>query len=268
MSFGRRMMTELRHLVGSGAGRAYVAAGVGRLLARTAVAFLVHRVSACSGFCAAQTALPRPVHVLRNPIRIAPGLPPRAAEDLDRPYRFVFVGRVTRDKGWDTVVDAAALLACSGRDFRVDVIGDGNDRAAMEQAVAAAGQGERFRFLGRLDPAATQGAIAHALCALMPSRFQEPAGYIPLEAAACRVPSIVARVGGLPETAGPDCPSFEVGCAEEMAAHMSGFLDDPARALAAGHAAYLRAARLFAPRRIADELLQLLHGGQVLAPAC
>jgi glycosyltransferase involved in cell wall biosynthesis len=92
----------------------------------------------------------------------------------------------------------------------------------------------------------------------MPSRSPETAGYIPVEAASRRVMSIVCSVGGLPETAGPDCPTFTAGRADELAQLMIRFLDDPGAALANGYAAYRRAQELYSPRVIVDELLRLL----------
>ncbi len=259
MSFGRRIATELRHLYGLRTGPRYFAESVARLVMRTLSAFMVDRVSACSGFVAEQCALPRRVMVLRNPMRVAPGLPPRELTSLERPWRFVFIGRITRDKGWDTLVDASAEVAAGGRDFRVDVIGDGVDLPAMKEHVAASGLSARFRFMGRLSPDRTLAALPGALAAVMPSRFQEPAGYIPLEAASQRLACIVSRVGGLPETAGPDCPAFGPGRADELARVMNEFLDEPAKALAAGYAAYRRAGEQYSPRLIADELIGMLQ---------
>jgi len=259
MSFGRRMVTELRHLYGLKSGPRYFAESVARLFLRTLSAFAVNRVSACSRFCAEQSALPMEVRVLRNPIRVAPGLPRRELAFLEKPWRFVFVGRVERYRGWDTLVDAASRVAAAGRDFRVDVIGDGVDLQAMKEQVAAGGLTERFHFFGRLDSKRTLEAMSGALAAVMPSRFQEPAGYIPLEAASQRLACIVSRVGGLPETAGPDCPSFAAGEADELAQLMCRFLDEPENALAAGYAAYLRAQEQYSPRVIADELIGILR---------
>jgi glycosyltransferase involved in cell wall biosynthesis len=261
MSFGRRIATEVRYLYGLRSGPRYFCESVARLAMRTLSGILVNRVSACSRFVAEQCALPRQVLVLRNPIRVAPGLPPREPSSLEQPWRFVFIGRVTRDKGWDTLVDASMRVARTGRDFRVDVVGEGVDLVAMKEQVAANDLTTRFRFLGRLDPDRALATLPGALAAIMPSRFQEPAGYIPLEAASQRLTCIVSRVGGLPETAGPDCPSFVPGCADELAKLMSHFLDEPAAALAAGHAAYLRAQEQYAPRLIADDLIGMLRPG-------
>jgi glycosyltransferase involved in cell wall biosynthesis len=264
MPFRRRMVAELRHLHGLRAGPNYYAQSVARLLLRTITAFVVNRVGACSRFCAEQCALPRDVLVLRNPIRVSPGLPPRDLSCLDRPWRFVFIG-IVRDKGWETLVDAAGQVAQTGRRFQVDVIGDGPDLPAMKERVAAGGLADCCHFRGRLDSKRTLAALPGALAALMPSRFQEPAGYIPLEAASQRLACIVSRMGGLPETAGPDCPNFAADRADELAQLMIRFLDEPAKALAAGNAAYLRAQEQYSPRLIADELMGILMPGHTPA---
>src|SRR5262249_18587505 len=153
---------------------------------------------------------------------------------LQQPFCFAFVGRVTRDKGWDTLVEAAELVARTGRSFRVRVIGDGDDLEAMKRRVEPAGLEHAFTFYGRLASAGRHGALRGVLAAVMPARFQAPAGYSPLEAAGQRVATIVAEGGGLPETAGPACPSFSAGDASALAALMSRYLDDPEAAVTAG----------------------------------
>jgi glycogen synthase len=265
MSFRQRLWTELRHFWGLRSGPRYFVESVVRLALRTVTGLIVHRVSACSGFCAEQSALPRDVRVLRNAMRIAAGAPPRDLASLEQPRRFVFMGRVTREKGCDMLVEAARLVAQTGREFRMDVIGDGGDLPALKDKVAADGLARHFHFFGRLDPGEARAVMPAALAAIMPSRYQEPAGYIPVEAASRRLACIVSTVGGLPETAGPDCPSFSADRADELAALMIRYLDNPAEALAAGYAAYLRAQEVFAPETIVDELLGLL--GSVTRPA-
>jgi glycogen(starch) synthase len=258
MSFHRRIVAELRHFRGLKSGPLYLAESVGRLVLRTVSALLVHRVCACSSFGAEQASLPRDVRVLRNPMRIPAGQRQRDFASLERPRRFVFIGRVTHDKGYDTVVDAAREIANSGRDFRIDVIGDGPHLAEMKKQVAEHGLTAQFRFFGRLDSIHALATMSGALAAIMPSRSQETAGYIPVEAASRRVMSIVSTVGGLAETAGPDCPTFTAGRADELAQLMIRYLDDPGKALAAGYSAYRRAQERYSPRLIVDELLALL----------
>lgn len=266
MSFRQRLLAELRYFWGLRAGPRYFTESVARLALRTFVGLIVHRVSACSRFCAEQSALPREVRVLRNPMRIAAGLPPRELASLEQPRRFVFIGRVSRDKGSDTLVEAAREIAQSGREFRIDVVGDGGDLSAMKEQVAAYGLTGHFRFFGRLDSREALARMSGALAAVMPSRYQEPAGYIPVEAASRRLACIVSTAGGLPEIAGPDCPSFSAGRADELARQMIRYLDNPGEALATGYAAYLRAQKLYSPQLIVEELLGLLRdSGRVAA---
>jgi glycosyltransferase involved in cell wall biosynthesis len=265
MSLRYRLVTEIRHLVGLQSGSEYKIKALGRLILRTLVALIVAQVCACSRYCADQSSLPRKVRVLPNPILIEPGRPSRDLTMLDVPYRFVFIGRVTHEKGWDTLVEAARIVFTNNRLFRVDIVGSGDAIDAMKRQVSDWGLSEHFRFLGRLEPAAVRGVLARALCAIVPSRCQETASYIPLEAAASRVASIVARVGGMPETAGPDCPSFSRNSAAELSTLMMGYLDSPVQALAAGHASYMRAVQQFSPRAIVDELLQLLTPNRTVA---
>jgi len=175
------------------------------------------------------------------------------------PPRFVFAGRLTHDKGWETLLDAAAVLHAEGRTFQLDIAGDGPDADALRQRVEGLALAGHVRLLGRLDAGAVGARFAGALAAIVPSRFQEPAGYVAVEAAAAQVVSVVARVGGLPDTAGPHCPSFPPGSGVDLAAHMARMLDDPAAALVSGRAAYLGACQKFSPSQVANDLMALLR---------
>ncbi len=76
------------------------------------------------------------------------------------------------------------------------LIGDGPDRAALEQRAAREGFGESVEFVGeQLDLASWLSA---ADLFLLPSA-QESFGMAALEAMACEVPVVATRVGGLPE---------------------------------------------------------------------
>jgi glycosyltransferase involved in cell wall biosynthesis len=258
MSFSKRMFVEIRHLVGLKSSASYILMSLARLVLRTAAALTADRVCACSRFCAEQASLPRDVAVLKNPLSVTHGLPTRAPDDLDRPYRFVFAGRISDEKGWDTLLDAAALLRERGHDFTVDLAGDGPEFDLLKARVASSLVTEQISVLGRLSATQVRERLVGALAVVIPSRFQEPAGYVALEAAAVQVAAIVSRVGGLPETAGADCPSFEPGEAEKLMQYMESFLLDPPGCLKGGRKSYLRVQQEFDPRLVAAQLLQLL----------
>lgn len=267
MPFARRIQSELLHLLRLDSSLRYIALSIGRLGMRSLVAMLAQRVCACSRFTAEQASLPRRVLVLKNPLAIAPDLPARRIADLDRPPRFVFVGRLSQEKGWDTLLDAAHQLCATGQPFVIDIVGDGPDRARVQERIANAAMAGRIRWLGRLEPEMVKARLVGALAVVVPSRVQEQAGYVAVEAAAAQVAAIVSRVGGLPETAGADCPAFDADDVGQLTRHMAALVDHPCVALDIGRKAHLRARKEFDPTRIADEMLALLEHPADVAPS-
>ncbi|EMB7756306.1 TPA: glycosyltransferase [Serratia marcescens] len=59
-----------------------------------------------------------------------------------------FIGRLTRQKGLPTLIDALNIINQRGIDFEFHLIGDGEDRAALEESVAMYGLEEKIIFHG------------------------------------------------------------------------------------------------------------------------
>src|SRR5262249_56169064 len=74
-----------------------------------------------------------------------------ASEDADRVMRLLYVGLLIPRKGVPTLIDAAALLAASGCDFRLTIAGDGPQRADLADRALRAGLADRVEFLGRVE---------------------------------------------------------------------------------------------------------------------
>lgn len=62
--------------------------------------------------------------------------------------RLVYAGRLVGRKGCDQAIDIVAKARDEGSDVTLDLIGDGEDRAALEAQAARLGQGAAIRFLG------------------------------------------------------------------------------------------------------------------------
>lgn len=138
------------------------------------------------------------VHVLRSP---APDRPYEPAPPVpDGPPRFVFLGRLTPQKGVDWLLHAASRVDIP---LRLDIAGDGPERPALERLAARLGVADRTTFHGWLDPDAVQHLLACARAVVVPSVWHEPAGLVTLEAAAAGRVAIASRVGGIPEYAEP-----------------------------------------------------------------
>jgi glycosyltransferase involved in cell wall biosynthesis len=116
---------------------------------------------------------------------------------LNRPYA-VFFGGLARWQGLETLVAAAAHLAWPNG-VRLVVVGDGQERAVVQHAVA---ENPRITWLGRLDYAKVSGVVAGALCSLVPKNNRgnyAATGLNPLkifETLAAGVPAVVTDFPG------------------------------------------------------------------------
>ncbi|OLR93090.1 glycosyl transferase [Actinokineospora bangkokensis] len=167
---------------------------------------------------------------------------PRAPKPLR--HRVVCAGRLVPRKGFDTAVEAMALLP---DDTELVIAGGagGEPEGERLRAVAAAlGVADRVRLLGAVDrhevPALLRSAdvVVHA-------PWYEPFGLVPLEAMACGVPVVGAAVGGLNDTVVDGVTGVLVAprAPAALAAAVGGLLADPRRRAAMGRAGAARAAQ-------------------------
>jgi colanic acid/amylovoran biosynthesis glycosyltransferase len=105
------------------------------------------------------------------------------------------VGRLIDRKGVDLLLRALAGLDMP---WRLDVVGDGPRRAALEQQARTGGLGDRVTFHGARPPEEIPNWCRGADLFIGPSR-EEPLGLVFLEAAACGCPVVATRSGGIPE---------------------------------------------------------------------
>jgi glycosyltransferase involved in cell wall biosynthesis len=137
---------------------------------------------------------PRPMEVVPYflpgdiPARPAPVNTPRPQL---RPY-FLFVGRLTRIKGLDSVIPVFGRYP----DADLLVIGDGEERASLE---AQARPFRNIRFLGRVANEQLGPYYEHAVAAIVPSLGYETFGIVLIEAFRHGTPVIARRIGPFPE---------------------------------------------------------------------
>jgi len=140
----------------------------------------------------------RLIRVVRNPVDEA-ALRAAAAPPRRRPgegARFVAVGRLSRQKGYDRLLDTVSSLA---GDAHIAVFGEGEERASLEAQARALGVAGRVTFSG-FDPNPAPW-VAGADALLLPSRW-EGLPNVALEALACGTPVIATpESGGIYEIA-------------------------------------------------------------------
>jgi phosphatidylinositol alpha-1,6-mannosyltransferase len=175
------------------------------------------------------------------------------------------LSRLVPRKGFDVLIDAAALLAQGRADVTVAIVGGGRDRRRLEQR--AQRLGAPVRFLGRvandLVPAAYGCADAFAM--LCRNRWagleQEGFGIVFVEAAACGVPSVAGNSGGAADAVVDGETGYvmdDPSDAGAVAARLGQLLDDADLRARMGAAARARAVAEFDYDVLAHRLLGAL----------
>lgn len=167
--------------------------------------------------------------------RFAPRQTPRASQ-----YTFVLVGRLEPRKGVDLAIDALARVPGA----RLDVVGDGKQRGALEALARSRGVSDRVRFLGHVDD--TRALVAAADAALCSSR-SEGLGIALLEAMAMARPVVGLAVGGVPEIVTDERTGLlaRSGDIDALAVRMREAARSPDRLRALGEAARRRVVEYF-----------------------
>jgi glycosyltransferase involved in cell wall biosynthesis len=161
-----------------------------------------------------------------------------------------FVGRVSRSKGVDVLLEALASIR--GSWSRLLVVGDGWDRRRCAEIARRLGIGGNVDFLGWLPPAGVADALRRARVLALPSRWPEPFGIAGIEAMAQARPVVASRIGGIPEWLedGETGVLVEPGDPTALATGLASLLDDDARAERAGLEGWRKAARFSVERHL------------------
>ena len=203
------------------------------------------------------------------PIRarvILHGAPPAAATPMPATgqIRFVYVGRLVEEKGVALMLDAAAILARENLRFEVAIVGDGPERRSLEQLAADLRIADRVRFAGVCAGDQLDREFAGASVIVLPSRWEEAAGLVILEAAARGRGVLVADTGGAPEYgARVSSPTFEANNVNALADAMRVLIVDRERLSALSTASRAKPAALGDAARMVREHLTLY--GEVVA---
>ena len=228
-----------------------------KLTTRSLTALVVDRHTACSQFLADSQSFPWKVETLYNPIQTPAQGVQKTIDELSKPYSFVYVGRLNSDKGVDLLLKATQLLQVQNKDFRVLIIGDGGAMKALRDLAATLNILDCVEFLGNYSQPKILPIVRSSLALIAPSRWQEPAGYVVLEASSVATCSIAANVGGLPEIVGSHNFLFERENVEELAAAMRICLDHPQDAIERGKRANDYVREKFSPAQTVDQLIQI-----------
>jgi glycosyltransferase involved in cell wall biosynthesis len=164
--------------------------------------------------------------------------------------RILFVGRLNKQKGIELLLHALSRIPDSS--LRLDVVGDGDDRAKLGELATALGIGDRVQWHGAL-PQTRLAEFYRTAAALVVPSVGEGLGLVAVEAQLCETPVIAFDSGGIPDIVQHDRTGVLVGevDAGALAAALVSLLERDDRGAALGAAGRLHALATFAPESVA-----------------
>lgn len=179
---------------------------------------------------------PEDVFVVRSGPNPAewPVCPPPERRAPGAPVRLGWLGVIGRQEGLEALLEAAAALTRSGRPIRLDIVGDGPDRARVE-ALAADRFGDAGAvFHGRLPQARLLEILGAADICVNPDAPSEMNNLSTmnkiLEFMALAKPIVQFDLREGRRSAGPASLYAAPGDAMDLAAKIAALIDDPSRA--------------------------------------
>ncbi|HEX5137088.1 MAG TPA: glycosyltransferase [Planctomycetota bacterium] len=201
------------------------------------------------------------IAVISMGVPVAAPRPPHPGAPV---VRVVTVARLHPKKGVPDLVDAVARARAAGAPIELDIVGEGPERAAVEQRIEAAGLRAAVRLHGALPPAQVSRLLAVAdLFALnsrtAPDGDTEGLPVSILEAMEASLCVIATRHGGIQEAvadgdSGILVPERDTDALAQALLRMS---RDPAARAAMGRAGRARVERDYDERRSIERLKEL-----------
>jgi glycosyltransferase involved in cell wall biosynthesis len=135
------------------------------------------------------------IHVLFLP---APDIKVSLPVAQENPPRFVFLGRITPEKGLKWLITALANIKTP---IHLDLAGSGNaqQEQSLRYLISKLGMRERVTIHGWVNEAKVMQLLQSARALIFPSVWHEPSGTAMVEAAAAGRAMIASQVGGIPE---------------------------------------------------------------------
>ena len=148
--------------------------------------------------------------------------------------RLLSVGRLVDKKGFDDLIDAAALLRDRGREFQLDIIGSGPLRGELAERIQRHGLGDRVHLCGMAVWEEIRTAYRDSVCVVLASRITREGDRdgIPntiAEAMACGKPVVATDLPSIQELVQDGVTGLIVPqrAPEALAGAIDRLLDDP-----------------------------------------
>jgi glycosyltransferase involved in cell wall biosynthesis len=168
------------------------------------------------------------------------------------PLRVGLVGRLSREKGVDVFIDAAAEVLRSLPEVEFVVVGEGPDRGQLEEQIRQRGIGAKLRLLGHQE---AMLPVYAGLDLMVSASRQEGLPVALLEGMASGLPLVATTAGEVPTLVMPGETGLLVptGDAHALASAMLRVLRDEGERLAFGRNARARIVQHYSAERMSAE---------------
>jgi glycosyltransferase involved in cell wall biosynthesis len=180
-----------------------------------------------------------------------------------RARRIVYVGRLSPEKGLETLLDAYGQILRRGRSANIELClaGDGESDYQASLEAKAKSISPSVRFLGRLEESAVRELLCTSLVSVVPSLCYENLPNTVLESLAAGTPVVASDLGSMREVLVNTQAGllFPAGDAEGLANCLTSLVDAPERLEKMSHAARLLAETRYSPDVHLAGLLELFE---------
>lgn len=156
-----------------------------------------------------------------------------------------YVGRFVPEKGLTVLLHAARNLRDRGIPFHLKLIGDGSEQKSLKECCKALGLEDVIDFTGVLRGSDLERALSDVGILVMPSLWEETAGFSAIEQMMRGRIVVAADIGGLAEVVGDAGLKFTPGDAQGLASCVQQLIENEALAKRLASAARDRATSLF-----------------------
>jgi colanic acid/amylovoran biosynthesis glycosyltransferase len=146
----------------------------------------------------------------------------------DTARNLLYAGRLAAEKGLPVLFEGLRMLSERGYDFQLTLVGDGADRASLEELARKLGIAERLKFTGYVNQEGVREYLQRSDIFILPS-FAEGVPVSLMEAMASGVPVVATHVGGVAELVEQEKTGLIVPPADSLALceAVARYLDDP-----------------------------------------
>ena len=172
----------------------------------------------------------------------------------------LFVGQLEEVKGTEYLIDAFAKTSKDFPDFKLIIIGEGEERENLKSKVKDLKLLDRVEFKGKLSLEETKNIMKDCYCLVLPS-LSEGLPRVLLEAQALSKPLIASEVGGIPELIedGQTGFLFEVGNSNELAEKLKILIKNRDLAIKIGRIGKNFVAKNFSNEKYMENYIQMIN---------